>query len=391
MRVPYGVVYLSSIDWSFRTQDHQFTCLELARRGHRVVYVENTGVRLPGARDLRRVAARVRNVVRRAPMQASAGGVKVVSPVVIPGAESQFERFLNRRLFRAQLSTASRWLGGAPMVLWVGLPNWAALDLAAILRPALLVYYCGDAFREVPGVRRGLVESESALIRRADLVFANSLALLAYCRSTGASDARFVPIGVDLSISARVRAAAPPAPPELASAQGRIIGYMGGLNHKLDIELLDAVARAHPGDTLAVLGGIEDREHVPTAPNVLMIGERPYEEIGRYIFHFDVGLVPYVVNEFTASVYPGKLVEYLAHGRPVVSTPLPEVMPYRDVVRIEASRAGFINAVSEALATPDTPEIMARRIAAVQKNGYEAVVGEMISAVDARMAMSRQG
>lgn len=380
----YSVVYLSSIDWDFRRQDHQFVCLELAARGHPVLFVENTGARWPGLRDLDRVVARVRHWLRgvAAPRHATPELIEIASPLVLPGGAMRAERALNRALARAQLGGGVSRLGGSPRVLWVGLPTWLALDLADWLAPDLLVYYCGDAFSEIPGVRRALVESEHELLRRADVVFANSQALADHCAAAGARPIR-VPIGIDLAASGDARTGRTPIPRELRGLRGRLIGYMGGLNHKVDVGLLDAVSEAFPEDTLVILGSVEDSRFSPRpAPNVVILGERPYEAIGAYLARFDVCLIPYVLNEFTAGVYPGKLVEYLALGRPVVSTPLPEVLPYARLVRVASTRATFLQAVRESLQEEDDPEQRARRVRAVERNSYERVVAEMVSAVD---------
>jgi hypothetical protein len=382
----YSVVYLSSIDWDFRRQDHQFICLELASRGHDVVYVENTGARMPGPRDLRRVVSRLRNWSRALRATAAAEPVRVVSPIAIPGGALPIERALNKRLLRLQLRPELARLGGR-RVLWIGLPTWAAVDLIDIVSPDLIVYYCGDAFAEVPGIRQSLRASEREIVTRSDLVIANSQALVEHCRRLGARDTLFVPVGIDLAASEDARAGRLPAPAELRGLPGRLIGYMGGLNHKVDLPLLEAVADAFPDDTLVVLGSVEDPRYRPRdRRNVVILGERSYDDIGAYLVRFDVCLIPYVVNEFTISVYPGKLVEYLALCRPVVSTPLPEVLPYAPVVDIAATPDAFVAAVAAALERPDTAELRAERLAWASRNSYSGLVATMVGAMEQRLA-----
>lgn len=384
----YVVIYLSSIDWDFRRQDHQFICLELAARGRRALFVENTGARWPSPADLRRVRLRVANWLRstRAPREAVPSRIEVASPLALPGAAAPLERWLNHSLLRWQLAAGVLRLGSGRRVLWIGLPTWAAVDLARSLAPDLIVYYCGDAFAEIPNVRQSLRESERAVIARSDVVFANSRELVRHCLALGAIDPILVPIGIDLGASSDARDGRLPVPQELRTLRGRLIGYMGGLNHKVDVALLESVARAFPQDTLVILGSVEDPRFVPRVPNLVILGERAYEDIGAYLVRFDVCLVPYVLNEFTASVYPGKLVEYLALSRPVVSTPLPEVLPYSSVVRIAEGSEAFVRAVRDALDTPDTDEARSARIRAVERNAYERIVAEMVAIVDQRLA-----
>ncbi len=381
----YSVVYLSSIDWDFRRQDHQFISLELASRGHRVLFIENTGARIPALRDLSRVAARLRNwaSTAAAPHREAGGSIEVASPLVIPGGSSLPERLLNNWLLGAQLRGALARLGPERRVLWIGLPTWTAVDLIRLVRPEFVAYYCGDAFAEIPGIRQGLVESERQVVRRADLVFANSAELVRHCLALGARDPIRVPIGIDLTASESARRGEARIPDELRGLRGRLIGYMGGLNHKVDVALLEAVAKEFSDDTVVILGSIEDPRYRPRgATNVVILGERPYDEIGPYLVRFAVGLIPYVLNEFTASVYPGKLLEYLALGRPVVSTPLPEVIPYASVVRIASGPDAFVAAVRDALAEPDTQAVRDERVRWAARNSYERIVVDMVSRVD---------
>lgn len=383
----YSVIYFGSIDWGFRRQDHQFIGLALAARGHEVLYVENTGARWPRPRDLARVGARLRNWARGA-----AGrdrevreGIHLVSPLCIPGASFRVERALNQVLLRRQLRDPVRRLA-RPLVYWVGLPTWAGLDLVRWLRPALTVYYCGDGFTELPGLRPGIRDSERALLAHADIVFATSHALFEHCAALGATPI-LVPVAIDLEASRDAREGKLPVPPELRGLRGRLIGYMGGLNYKVDVQILDAIAERFRDDTIVILGSVEDARFRPrSAPNVVILGERPYEEIGAYLARFDVCLIPYRLNEYTAGVSPAKLLEYLAVGRPVVSTSLPEVLPYRPVVRIANDREEFLNAVAEALEQEEGAQERASRVRWAARNSYESVVADLVSRVERELA-----
>lgn len=385
----YGVVYFSSLDWDFRKQDHQFIASAFAERGHPVLFIENTGARFPAPTDLTRVLARLRNWSRGRSESAEPlpAGIELVSPVCIPGAQLAPERALNIALIRTQIGAQLARLSGGPRILWVGLPTWTALDVANSVRPRVLVYYCGDAFTELPGLRRGIAASEREIIRRSDVVFATSRALIEHCRELGA-DPIAVPVGIDIRASRAARDGNTPEPPELRSLRGRKIGYMGGLNYKVDAALLDAVSARFPNDTLVVLGSVEDPRSAPRpAPNVVILGERPYGRIAEYIACFDVCLVPYRMNEYTASVSPAKLLEYLAVGRPVVSTPLPEVLAFADVVRLADTHEAFLNAIAETLGAPDDPAAREMRQRRADAHSYERLADELIAIVEGKLAL----
>lgn len=381
MSADYAVVHVASLDWAFRKQDQHFIAADLAARGHPVVYVENTGARFPGVADLPRVAGRLRNWARSGAQDVPLPrGLRVVSPLCIPGASLGVERALNTVLLKAQLRRALASIRGRPIVLWLGLPTWTALDMAEWIDPEVVAYYCGDALGRLPGLRRSIVRSEEAVLRRADIVFAASSALVEHCRRHGVEPLP-VPMALDLAASRSAREGTSPMPAELRGLRGRIIGYMGGLNAKVDVGLLDAVAEGFPDDTLVILGSVEDPRARPRpAPNVVILGERPHERIGAYLARFEVCLIPYVLSDFTDAVNPAKLIEYLAVGRPVVSTPLREVLPYSDVVRVARGAEAFIAAIEETLRSPDTAEDRERRVRRAEANAHERV-GELVDGV----------
>lgn len=385
----YAVIYLSAIDWAFRKQDHQFISTELAARGHRVLFVENTGARLPRARDLSRVVARLRAWSRQVARPTDVpAGIEIASPLCIPGAQLRVERLINQVLLQAQLGKPLERLGDRDRVLWIGLPTWAAVDLAARLRPALTVYYCGDAFGDLPGLR-SVHDSEREIVRLADIVFATSGRLVAHLTALGAEPV-LVPVAIDTSASRSARDGRLGGTPELDELPGRLIGYMGGLNYKVDAPLLEAVAARFPNHTLVILGSVEDPRSRPrSAPNIVILGERPYERIGAYLARFAVCLIPYRLNDYTASVNPAKLLEYLAVGRPVVSTPLPEVLPFADVVRIARSDQEFLAAVADALESDDDTAERAARVRRADENSYERVGALLVDVIERRMSAQR--
>jgi len=379
------VVYFAAIDWSFRLQHHQYLSLEMERHGARVIFVENTGVRWPRLRDIGRVIDRLARALRSAPSSglSTESGLTVLTPYVLPVSRARALRRLNRALLRWQVDRALGTTSRRRLVAWIGLPNWTSLDTSRALGPATVVYYCADEFSRVPGAHPSIRESEPEVFRGADVVFATS-GRLAKLAATHGVTATVVPVGVETAAFAQDRDAVP-RPLPLATCRGRIIGYMGGLNHKVDVPLLDEIARAFPNDTLVVLGPVEDpRDRVAAAPNVRILGSRPHAEVPAFLAHFDVCLIPYRLTDFTASVYPAKLNEYLAAGRPVVSTALPEVMPFADVVDIAQEHERFVALVARALERPDTAQARAARRRVARRSDYAVIANEMLAAVIGR-------
>src|SRR5690606_18552149 len=118
----------------------------------------------------------------------------------------------------------------------------------------------------------------------------------------------------------------------------------------MDFALIDRVARTNPNASLVLVGPVGEDAPLFTAPNVHVLGRRPYQSLPAYVQAFDVGLIPYVLNAHSIAVDPLKLLEYLAAGVPVVSTDLPEVRKYADVVVIGSTHEAFESAVGRALA-----------------------------------------
>ena len=373
-RRPDDVICLSSIDWDFSWQGHQEIMSTLAAEGHRVLFVENSGMRTPGRRDLGRIRHRLRNWWRSAQgLREERPNLFVHSPLLVPLPYSRAARWINRILLRRALR---RWLraGGSsrPMV-WTFLPTPLVLDVIGDLDPRLTIYYCiDDLAASSPGARR-IGPSEERLFAAADLVFVTSDKL----RERAARLSRHVhlfPFGVSFDRFERVRDSADPPPADLQALKRPVVGYIGGLHQWVDQDLLAAAAQRLPEATFALVGPAQtDVARLERCANMHLLGRRPHADLPSYIKGFDVGIVPYVRNEYTASVYPTKLNEYLVMGVPVVATDLPEIRRFNaehgNVITVAGDADAFSAAIRRALDGPDAGDV-ARRIAAAHGNSW---------------------
>src|SRR5437867_6142008 len=169
------VVCISSIDWDFIWQGHQEIMSRLAAAGHRVLFIENTGVRAPSMRDLPRLTHRIRNWWRGTKgFREERPNLVVLSPLLLPWPYFRPSRWFNRFVL---LRTLRRWMHATSFyhpIVWTFLPTPLARDLIAALEPLLTVYYCIDDLpSSSPGARR-IIPSEERLFREADLVFVTS-------------------------------------------------------------------------------------------------------------------------------------------------------------------------------------------------------------------------
>ena len=380
------ILCISSIDWDFIWQGHQEIMTRLAADGHRVLFIENTGVRAPGVRDLPRVRKRLTNWWRGTKgFREERPNLFLHSPLVLPLPYSRIARWVNRQIMLRSLTRWMRATGFSRPIIWTFLPTPLARDVIDHLDPALTIYYCIDDLASSSPEAARIKVSEEQLFREADLVFVTSEKLRQ--RAAQFSDrVHLFPFGVSLEAFARVRDAGPDVPDDLKALPHPIAGYIGGLHQWVDQDLLAATAERMPHVTFALVGPPQvDVSRLERLPNVRLFGQRPHAELPRYVQGFDVGLVPYRITEYTANVYPTKLNEYLVMGIPVVATDLAEIrrfnLEHGDVVSIAADAEAFSAAVSAAIADPRPAEVPLR-IAVAVSNGWDRRIQAMWSLID---------
>ncbi|MDD4588751.1 MAG: glycosyltransferase, partial [Heliobacteriaceae bacterium] len=282
------------------------------------------------------------------------------------------------RWLRANLAE----LGWKQPVLWTYLPGSG--DLLSRGPWSAVVYDCVDDHAAFTGLIDPVVvrEMEDALTAKADVVFASARALLA-ARQKVRPDVTLVPNGADV---AHFGQALQPLPlfdqnrlfNREAGSFTRICGFVGGIGDWIDLELLAALARSRPDWALVLIGPVETPAPVlADLPNVFFLGRQPYALLPGYVQHFDVCLAPFRLNTLTASVNPVKIYEYLAAGKPVVTTALPEVRGFAPVVAVAAGQADFIRLTGVVVDT-DTPVKVQERVALAKAHSWEARLAVML-------------
>jgi uncharacterized SAM-binding protein YcdF (DUF218 family)/glycosyltransferase involved in cell wall biosynthesis len=384
-RLP-DVICISSIDWDFIWQGHQEIMSALAAAGHRVLFVENTGVRAPRVRYLPRLRQRVRNWWRGTKgFREERPNLFVYSPLVVPLPYSRVARWTNRVLLGRALSRWMRATGFYQPVVWTFLPTPLALDLIHDLDPQLTIYYCIDDLASSSPAARRIVSSEAQLFEEADLVFVTSEKL----RERAARRSPHVhlfPFGVSLDRFEEIRRRPGPAPSDLQLLKRPIVGYVGGLHQWVDQDLVASVATLMPDATFALVGPAQtDVSALQNCPNVRLLGQREHAELPSYVKSFDVGIVPYRLTPYTENVYPTKLNEYLAMGIPVVATDLPEIRRFNaehgGIVQVAADPRAFSDAIRRGL-DDSSPADVERRVAVAHQNSWEARIAAMRALID---------
>ncbi len=358
------LVVLGHFAWDTHfMQFHKGVMAELQRQGTRVVWVDD---RIRARRD---GAAFWVKAIGRGHVSRDASLIRV-RPWVLPFARIDDFR-LSSWLTARQVERVLKRHQARPDVVLSYAPT--ENRIVERLAPSALLYWTGDEV-VLPG--------EDWLFERADAVIAISDRAVTTSEARAPGRVHRSSTGVDLH-----RFASPgETPPEMHDLPRPIFGFAGGIAaQRVDLAMLRAVAERNPSGTV-VLVGPEAPEFVPELSalpaNVVRLGSRPHEQIPSYIAAFDVGLVPYVVNNFNAGSDPLKVYEYLASGLPVVSTRLPAVENYDDLVAIADSPEEFATLATASVATRHNEEIIARRRSAVADKGLDRIATSIAEIIE---------
>ncbi len=369
-----------SKDWHEDQTSNHHVLRELAKT-RRVLWLNSLATRKPSlssSRDLMKI--------RRKLGEFSQGALNVendlwvATPLVLPLPYSGLARVVNRQLLRFQIQSWRRQLGIDQFQLWTFLPNVA--PYIGTLDEELAVYYCVDEWATFPGLDKdALVKLERKLLEHADVTFATSMALSdkkkVHCPAT-----YLAPHGVDYAKFATALDPQLPIPDDLAALPGPKIGFFGTLRDFLDYDLIAHVAKARPNWSLALIGQeLCDIGPIKGLPNVHLLGQRKHDELPAYCKGFDVGLIPYRIDNDVKFINPLKLREYLSAGLPVVSTDMPEVQPYAHMCHIAKTGDEMIAAIERAL-TEGSPQQRAARCESMKTETWEARVAAVTRTVD---------
>jgi len=373
-----SIICLSSIDWEFNRQNPQEVASAFAESGNWVLFIENTGLRRPALRDVPRLWTRLRNWLRAAGgVRPLGNGIDLHSPLLIPLPYSRLAGFINTR---AVLRIIQRWLSrdpGRPLIVITFLPTPLALSLIHRLDPSLVVYYCIDRLAQSsPGARK-LRYSEAKLFAKADLVLITAEGLRS-ADMRAASRVEIVPSGVRYGDFEQARRSRSTPPPLFDGLTGPIAGFAGSLRDQTDLELLEHAAALAPDLNFVFVGPLmTDVKRLAAHANVRLAGSIVHQDVIRHMVHFDVGILPYVLDDYTAGIMPAKLREYLAAGLPVVSTPLPEVCRFAEkhvgVIDFASDAQDFAAAIRAAVSR-DSPAAVERRLEVARRYDWSALM-----------------
>ena len=274
------------------------------------------------------------------------GGVRVITPLLPHGLSEEEILSSQRNLLDEYLREHQV----ESYVAWYYTPM--ALRFSDHLAPKVIVYDCMDELSAFQGAPPELIKQEQRLFGKADVVFTGGASLYA-AKSTQHKNVHLFPSSIDYAHFAIARTQQSD-PVDQATIPYPRIGFFGVLDERFDRDLMRDLAAVHPEWRFIMIGPVVKirQEDLPTGPNLYYLGQKSYKELPTYLANWDVAILPFALNASTRFISPTKTPEYLAAGKPVVSTPIQDVVkPYGEMglVRIGANAAQFGRAIEECL------------------------------------------
>lgn len=369
----YDICIFAVINWDELFQRPQQLAVQFARHGYRVFYIKPSflppllGADSSGS-SVRQVAEGVIEIQLSCPQMLIANHARLDAPSV-------------QTLCNQIAALRHEWdIDG---VCLVELPFWKPLAFA--LREQFgwpVIYDCMDEYAGFTTNKPAMLAEEALLSSHSDIVLVTAQRLLEKHRQYHPVPL-LVPNAADFAHFSQLCVEPPVA---LQSLSRPIIGYVGTIGDWFDMRLVSELARQRPGWSFVLLGPVIDADLVPilALANVHLLGAHSYASLPAYLQSFDVGLIPFRRTPLTEATHPVKFYEYLSAGKPVVSIPLPELVPYapQGLVCLATDAAEFVEHIEHALAE-NTTERQAQRRAFARAHSWEARFCQIQAAIDA--------
>ncbi len=241
-----------------------------------------------------------------------------------------------------------------------------------------VVYDCMDELSQFRFAHPDLPRRERLLLANADVVFTGGYKLYESKRRYH-DNVHFFGCGVDVAHFSKARAEGTVVPGDVASLPAPVLGYFGVIDERVDYELIARVAERNPDASIVMVGPVVkvDPASLPRAANIHWLGQRDYSELPGYVKAFTTCLMPFALNEATEYINPTKTLEYMAAGKPIVSTAVADVVRnFTPVVRVARTADEFVTLARQVAAEPNE-ELITRGLAQASAASWESIVGQI--------------
>jgi Glycosyl transferases group 1 len=361
----YSIVVHSHLKWDWVWQRPQQFLSRFSRK-RRVLFVESPNA----ADDTRTTRVCLREI-------ADLPNINVLQ-ITIPAARAIDMAWIDKERIRVVQSLLRGPLGHSfpSIVQWFYDPM-AVTSFAGQLDEELIVYDCMDELSLFRGAPPELVRRERELLAIADVVFAGGPKIWKAKRCLNPNCFCYG-CGVDAKHFGKACSPQMRLPNEMVGMPRPILGYIGVVDERIDYELLASLAESTSGSIVMVGPWTKvDAASFPRRNNLHWLGGRDYADLPRYAKGFDVCMMPFAMNDATRFINPTKALEYMATGRPIVSTPVEDVLAqFSNVITIANDAQAFAQACERAANLPDSHRIK-NGLALARQNSWESIVARL--------------
>ncbi len=375
-----GLLCFGGVDWWYHNRAHSDVRI-MCRLSEKlpVLFINSLGMRtpLPGktTHPARRICRKLRSILKG--LRKVRPNMWVFSPIMLPPTTRLWVRKINGRLIAAQIRLILKIVGIHRWLTWVTVPT--ASDVLAALPDSVTFFNRSDAFSKFPEASEEFIKScEAELLKSSDMTLYVNRKLMA--EDIGSQNCKYyLGHGVDYGRFASANGNGKTIHSELSSLKRPIIGFFGAIDdYTVDLKLLKFAAESLQDMSFVLIGlSTLDISDITSLPNVHYFGFRPYSEIPEFGASFDVGIMPWLQNEWILYCNPVKLKEYLALGLPVVTTPIPQGDEYGDLMTVARTPQEFVEAIRVSVTANDR-QLRQRRQKAVEKDSWRHKAAEVL-------------
>lgn len=316
------IIVFSHLRWEFVWQRPQHILSRLGKN-RKILFVEEPFIAKPTKRIV--TVTRYQNIY-------------VVRPHIPIETYSHYYHFINNLANKISLKKP---------ILWFYTPIF--VHLIDYIDHQLVVYDCMDELSAFNNPPAGLVEKEQQLLKQADIIFTGGKSLYEY-KSKFHESVYCFPSSVDIHHFTKIKKGTIPS--DLKHISHPIIGYYGVIDERMDLQLLRRLAKRLSNISFVLLGPVVkiDPNSLPRLPNIYYLGQKTYDKLPIYLHNFDIAMIPFARNKATQYLSPTKTLEYMAAHKPIISTPIYDIVrDYRHVIKIVHNAKKFQNAISQFL------------------------------------------
>ena len=376
-----NVIYVWACSWHGLTQRHQQIMRRLAEKTL-VLYVESPMDVSTLCKTIFLKKISLKQVFKQAIFGYALNDKLIIYTPLVPFSLRRYP-VLNKIwmcLFRRYLGFLTWKWKVQNYILFICYP--LAEELVGSLNEVLSCYDCCDDLTDISGTLSGIVnEYELRLVKKVDLILTTTPVLVEKFRRLH-NRILLIPNAADVEHFMQAVNCNLQCPDDLKNISKPIIGFVGAVQHWVDTPLLKEIAKLRPHWNFVIIGPVHNAcSDLYMYKNLHFLGRKPYHALPAYLKHIQVGIVPFKQNKIVFAADPIKIYEYLASGLPVVSTPMPKLKDFLDLVRIAETPMEFVKQIEDALHDNSAEAIM-KRVNFAKEHSWDKRVEQLVLALN---------